>query len=102
MDYIPVTPSASCLIESLRDIGYSMETAVADIIDNSITANSTIIKIDFSWNEGAPWISIFDNGHGMSEKELINAMRFLSRHVNWTTGSIPLAFRIAALITLER
>jgi len=80
MDFIPVTPSASCLIESLRDIGYSMETAVADIIDNSITANSTAIKIDFSWNEGSPWISISDNGHGMSEDELINAMRLGSQH----------------------
>ncbi len=36
MDYIPVTPSASCLIESLREIGYLMGTAVADIIDNNI------------------------------------------------------------------
>jgi anti-sigma regulatory factor (Ser/Thr protein kinase) len=80
MDYIPVTPSASCLIESLRDIGYSMETAVADIIDNSITANSTTIKIDFSWDEGSPWISISDNGYGMSEEELINAMRLGSQH----------------------
>jgi len=80
MDFIPVTPSASCLIESLRDIGYSMETAVADIIDNSITATSTTIKIDFSWNEGSPWISISDNGHGMSEEELINAMRLGSQH----------------------
>ena len=80
MDYIPVTPSASCLIESLRDIGYSMETAIADIIDNSITANSTAIKIDFSWHEGSPWISISDNGYGMSKDELINAMRLGSQH----------------------
>lgn len=80
MEFIPVTPSAACLIESLRDIGYSMETAVADIIDNSITANSTAIKIDFSWNEGSPWVSISDNGHGMTEKELINAMRLGSQH----------------------
>jgi len=80
MDFIPVTPSASCLIESLRDIGYSMETAVADIIDNSITANSTTIKIDFSWNKDSPWISISDNGHGMSEEDLINAMRLGSQH----------------------
>jgi len=32
------TPHAAALIEGLRDIGYSLETAIADIVDNSITA----------------------------------------------------------------
>jgi len=75
-EYIDLAPSPSALMESLRDIGYSMQTAIADIIDNSITAQSTEINLRFSWNEGNPWLGIIDNGHGMSRDELIAAMRF--------------------------
>ena len=44
LDYsnIPVTeviPEASSMIESFRSVGYNLETAIADIIDNSISAN---------------------------------------------------------------
>ena len=74
--YIDISPSPSSLIESLRDIGYSMQTAVADIVDNSITARATEINLRFSWNSGNPWLGIIDNGYGMSRNELITAMRF--------------------------
>lgn len=74
--YIDISPSPSSLIESLRDIGYSMQTAVADIVDNSITARATEINLRFSWNSGNPWLGIIDNGFGMSRNELIAAMRF--------------------------
>jgi hypothetical protein len=49
-NYLNLAPSPLSLIESLRDIGYSMETAVADIIDNSITVKANNIWIRFSWN----------------------------------------------------
>ena len=74
--YIDLSPSPIALIESLRNIGYSIETAIADVIDNSITADATQIHIRFSWNFGNPWLAIADNGHGMTKDELINAMRF--------------------------
>jgi hypothetical protein len=74
--YIDLSPSPIALIESLRNIGYSMETAIADVVDNSITANATQIHIRFSWNSGNPWLAIVDNGYGMTKSELINAMRF--------------------------
>jgi len=75
-DYIDLAPSPISLIEALRNIGYSIETAVADIIDNSITAGASQINIRFSWNSGDPWLAIIDNGSGMEKVELINAMRF--------------------------
>jgi hypothetical protein len=53
-----------------------MQTAVADIIDNSITAKARQIWIRFNWNNGNPWIAVVDNGCGMSRDQLINAMRF--------------------------
>ena len=73
---IPMPPLPSALIESLRNIGYTMDTALADIIDNSITADSTSISIRFLWEEGVPWVAIADNGSGMGKDELQNAMRF--------------------------
>jgi len=77
--HLNLSPSPSSLIESLRDIGYSMETAVADIIDNSITADAGIVWIRFAWNSDNPWLAIIDDGCGMSEDELIDAMRFGSK-----------------------
>lgn len=79
-DYINVPPSPAALIQSLRDIGYSIQTAIADIIDNSITAYSTNIQIRFSWNSGDSWLAIIDDGNGMTYEELVNAMRFGSKN----------------------
>lgn len=74
--YLNLTPNPLSLIESLRDIGYSMDTAMADIVDNCITANARQIWIRFSWNSGFPCLAIIDNGNGMSRETLRNAMRF--------------------------
>ena len=75
MRTINLPPKPASLIESMRDIGYSIETAVADIIDNSITACANSINVRFSWNHSEPWIAIIDDGYGMDESTLINAMR---------------------------
>lgn len=71
-------PYAPTLMESTRAIGYSIEAAIADIIDNSIAASATRIDIDF-FPIGQSYISILDDGHGMSEAELISAMQYGSR-----------------------
>ncbi len=76
MDIINLPPNSKALIESMRDIGYSIESAVADVIDNSITANSKNIHLEFFWNGGNPWIAIIDDGYGMTLDVLKNAMRF--------------------------
>jgi len=68
-------PSAACLSASMRDLGYSLETAIADIIDNSISANSCAINIICDLSGDKPVLVIFDNGQGMSEVELLSAMR---------------------------
>ena len=66
----------------MREIGYSMETAVADLVDNSITAKAENIHIRFSWNEGAPWLAIIDDGHGMDKEGITAAMRLGSKNPN--------------------
>jgi len=68
------------MIEALRDIGYSLEAAVADIIDNSLTARAKTVHIRFGWHREQPWIALIDDGHGMTEKELVEAMRPGSRN----------------------
>ena len=70
------TPRADSLIHSLRALGYELGMAIADLIDNSIFAGSELIEILFEWNDGDPRISILDDGKGMSEQELLNAMKF--------------------------
>lgn len=70
-----LTPSASSLSESMRDIGYSLATAIADIIDNSITAKATYVDIFCDLSKEEPLLIIIDNGNGMSQDDLILAMR---------------------------
>ncbi len=74
-------PSAPILIESIRSIGYSFETAIADLIDNSISANATKIEILVIPND-EPYIIIFDNGNGLDKRELEEAMRLGSKNPN--------------------
>lgn len=66
---------ASSMIDTFRAIGYNFETAVADIIDNSISANAKNIWINFEWRGADTWLSIKDDGTGMNNEELIQAMR---------------------------
>jgi hypothetical protein len=75
MKQIESIPNPSSLMESMREIGYSTDSSVADIIDNSITAKAKSIHIRYSWNNGKPWIAIIDDGLGMNHKTLINAMK---------------------------
>lgn len=66
------------LLESMRAVGYSFETAVADVIDNSIAASATTIHLLAS-SEGARRVSVFDDGDGMDREEAILAMRLAAQ-----------------------
>lgn len=77
-----VLPDAAPLINSLRAIGYSFETAIADIIDNSIDAKATTIKIDMLWDAEKSYVRIEDNGLGMGEGDLVLAMKVGSANPN--------------------
>lgn len=78
--YKTLRPSAARLMESMRDIGYSFESALADIVDNSISAHASRIEIanDVHLAFG-PYLSVLDDGHGMSPDELTQAMQHGSR-----------------------
>lgn len=68
-------PSAASLSASLRDLGYSLETAIADLIDNSISADATCIEIFCVHSEIQPIFAVIDNGKGMDSDEILSAMR---------------------------
>ena len=72
-------PRASTLVESLRDIGYSLQTALADVIDNSLTAGARKIELFAETHAEYPSIGILDDGVGMGQMELLEAMRPGSR-----------------------
>jgi hypothetical protein len=78
-DYDIAAPDPSALIESLRAFGYVTETAVADLVDNSLTAGARTVRVAFEWDGADSTVSICDDGRGMTEDELIAAMRPGSR-----------------------
>jgi hypothetical protein len=69
-------PSARRLMESLRDIGYDLPAAVADLVDNSIDADAETICLDIGDDSQGGWLRIADDGVGMSERRLDEAMRY--------------------------
>lgn len=68
-------PFAPSLIESMRSLGYSFSSAIADLIDNSISAHANKIEI-YSDPGVDPYLIILDDGHGMTKSELYEAMRY--------------------------
>ena len=70
-----LNPEPGILIESLRDIGYSFNSALADIIDNSIAAGATEIVIDAVPEEDEFRVAIIDNGAGLDRDDLRQAMK---------------------------
>lgn len=71
-------PSAPSLMESMRSMGYSLGAALADLIDNSVTARASNVSLLFSALD-EPYIALLDDGVGMDEADLDQAMRHGSR-----------------------
>ena len=74
MQYETLEPNPYAIVDSLRSIGYTFETAVADLIDNSITAGANQVDIDCVFDD-CPKLFILDNGTGMDEGVLHKAMK---------------------------
>ena len=75
LEDIECPPFAPVLMESTRAIGYSIESAVADVIDNSIAAKATEIRILYNYLP-QPYVVICDNGKGMDNNSITEAMRY--------------------------
>lgn len=69
-----IPPHPSDLLESVRDFGYTLPTALSDLIDNSITAGAKRIAIAIEPRSPAPHIAVVDDGCGMDLAKLLSAM----------------------------
>jgi len=59
----------------MRDLGYSLETAIADLVDNSISAGASAVEVICDLSGKDPVVAILDDGRGMTGDELLDAMR---------------------------
>lgn len=71
-----LTPSAKRLISSMRDLGYEFSDAVAEIVDNSIQAGANVIQVNLHFDGYDSYLTVLDNGVGMTPSEIREAMRF--------------------------
>ena len=82
-------PFAPVLMQSTRAIGYSLEAAIADIIDNSIAAKAGKVQLSF-FPVGDAYVSILDNGTGMDDAQMNIAMQYGSKSPTETRDSSDL------------
>jgi hypothetical protein len=73
------------LIESMRAMGYTSQTAIADVLDNSVAAQANVVEI-FGDATKIPYLCIADDGVGMSQDELRVAMRYAGKNVGTSRG----------------
>ncbi len=78
IEYEDVTPNPEYLIKSIAEQGYSLESALADLIDNSISANATKVEILIKTDEEPFILYLTDDGDGMDEEILKASMHFPS------------------------
>ena len=107
MRKLKAPPRASILIESLRDIGYTLETALADVIDNSISAKASTIHLLVDTSSPDVRMGVLDDGIGMTESELFAAMRLGSKSPSdqrdsWDLGRFGLGLKTASFSQCRR
>jgi len=71
-------PNPEYLIKSIAEQGYSLETALADLMDNSISAGANKIEVMIKMDQEPFTLFLSDNGEGMTEEELKRNMQFPS------------------------
>jgi hypothetical protein len=98
-------PNPKRMIEAMGQIGYRFEDAVADLVDNSITAGARNVLVRF-YHDGQALtrIAIVDDGHGMTKNRLMEAMRFGSKIVQGTDslGKYGMGLKLASLSHCNR
>lgn len=99
-----VVPNPARLINSLRDFGYELTQAVADLVDNSLDAGATEVRVDVKYEAEESWIRVTDNGRGMTPDELTEAMRYGAER-NYTgddKGKFGLGLKTSSLSQCRR
>ncbi|OLT39246.1 ATP-binding protein [Serinicoccus sp. CNJ-927] len=94
-----VPPSAARLTSSLRDVGYDFHSAIADLVDNSIAAGASQVDVEIVFDGEESYVTIADNGGGMSANGVQEALRFGSRrdYAQGDLGRYGLGLKTASL-----
>ncbi len=93
-------PDAARLITALRQIGYSLEQAIADLVDNSVNASAGNVLIRFLHDGNTiQSVAVVDDGFGMNEEQMHNAMRFGSSESSQvgSLGKFGMGLKLASL-----
>lgn len=97
----PSVPSAARLLVSLRDLGYDFGTAVADLIDNSVSAGAERVEVTMRFDGADSWVRIADDGTGMGGAAISEALRLGSGggggYDNDNLGKFGLGLKTASL-----
>lgn len=104
MSSLSLIPSARRLTESLRDMGYDLASAVADLVDNSLDADASRVDVGLLHDDDGGWLRVADDGCGMTERELDEAMRYGSSRAygDRDLGYFGLGLKTASLSQCRR
>lgn len=98
-------PNAALFISALRNLGYNNISAINDIIDNSLDADADEVVVRVIENNGRIEIRIVDNGYGMDENTLDQALRLgseVERDVNAELGKFGMGLSTASISISRR
>nr|WP_257101457.1 ATP-binding protein [Streptomyces sp. alain-838] len=90
MTYDIAAPEPAGMVASLSSLGYSLPAAIADLVDNSISAGARNIDVEFAWRGRDSWVAVVDDGRGMDEQELVTAMTVAARGAHTPRSSSDL------------
>jgi len=82
MAFVELTPTPEYLIKSISEQGYKLETAIADLIDNSISNGADRIEVLLNTTSRPFMFFISDNGRGMDQETLQASMRYPSASID--------------------
>ena len=83
-------PNPEYLIKSIAEQGYSLESSLADLMDNSISAKADKIEVLIKMDQEPFTLFIADNGGGMNEEGLKASMQFPSSSPEDTRHALDL------------
>jgi len=102
--HIEIIPDPARTLQALRDIGYSLQSAVADLVDNAVSARAGVVSITFARRAGRASLVMRDDGAGMEHDDLVEAMRVGSRteYDEGSLGKYGLGLKSASLSQARR
>lgn len=75
--FVRVPPDASRMVKGMGRLSYEFEQAIADLIDNSIAANSSKIEVVIEQRVGGKvYVHVADNGDGIDKNGLPKAIQY--------------------------